>query len=118
MRKRVIRVVPLLLAVLALSGCAADTLMPLPPDVVYPSIDAVADAEPMPPVVLAWRFEGDEVRLTVPVDAAVYEGARSAEKSALFFREIDELEWIPAYYRAFVDEPSQEPLYESMLVGL
>lgn len=118
MGSRVIRVVPLLLAVLALSGCAVDALTPLPPDVVYPSIEVVADAEPMAPVTLAWQFEGDEVRLSVPVDAAVYQGAQSAQKSALFFREIDELEWIPAYYQAFIDDPLQEPLYESMLVGL
>jgi hypothetical protein len=99
-------------------GCALSRFVPLPPDVVYPSIEPVSDAAPMEPLILAWRFEGAEVRLSVPVDAAVYQGAKSAQKSALFFREIEELEWVPEYYRAFVDEPHQEPLYDSMLSGL
>jgi hypothetical protein len=103
---------------LLLSGCVLDGLVPLPADVVYPSIEPVADAESMPPVPFEWQFEGAEFRLSVPVDAEVYQGAKTAQKSALFFKEIDELEWIPAYYRAFVDEPSQEPLYELMIRDL
>jgi len=110
--------VPLVLTLVLLAGCALDGLVPLPPDVVYPSIEPVADAEPMDPVVLSWRFEGADVSISVPVDAAVYQGAKSAQKSALFFKEIDELEWIPEYYRAFVDEPHQEPMYEAMLFGM
>jgi hypothetical protein len=110
--------IPSMLAATLLSCSSLPALVPLPPDVVYPSIEPVADAQPMPPVPLAWQFEGAQVRLSVPVDAAVYQGAKTAQKSALFFREIDELEWIPAYYRAFVDEPSQEPLYEVMIRDL
>jgi hypothetical protein len=117
-RRLVLRALPLVMAALLLSGCVLNGLVPLPADVVYPSIEPVVDAEPMPPVPLAWQFEGAEVRLSVPVDAAVYQGAKTAQKSALFFKEIDELEWIPAYYRAFVDEPSQEPLFELMIRDL
>jgi hypothetical protein len=109
---------PVLLAATLLSCSSLPALVPLPPDVVYPSIEPVADAAPMAPVPFAWLFEAAEVQLTVPVDAAVYQGAKGSRKSALFFREIEELEWIPEYYRAFVDEPHQEPLYEDMLVGL
>lgn len=110
-------ILPLLTATL-LSCSSVPGLVPLPPDVVYPSIEPVADADPMVPVPFAWEFEGAEVRLAVPVDATVYQGAKSAQKSALFFREIEEMEWVPEYYRAFVDEPHQEPLYEEMLIGL
>jgi hypothetical protein len=117
-RRLALCALPLVVAALLLPGCALDGLVTLPADVVYPSIEPVADAQPMPPVPLAWQFEGAQVRLSVPVDAAVYQGAKTAQKSALFFREIDELEWIPAYYRAFVDEPSQEPLYEVMIRDL
>ncbi|MBE0416837.1 MAG: hypothetical protein IBX63_03645 [Coriobacteriia bacterium] len=108
---------PLVVAV-SLSGCTLPGFVSLPSDVVYPSIEPLSDAGPMAPMTLAWQFEGAEVRLSVPVDAAVYRGAKNAQKSALFFREIEEMEWIPEYYRAFVGEPHQEPLYESMLQGL
>ncbi|MFU8890891.1 MAG: hypothetical protein ACNA76_04420 [Anaerosomatales bacterium] len=107
-----------LLAAALLPGCALPGLVPLPPDVVYPSIEPVEDSEPMAPVPFVWQFEGAEVAMSVPVDGAVYRGAKGSQKSALFFREIEELEWIPEYYRAFVDEPHQEPLYSEMLTGL
>lgn len=118
MSRLIVRVLPLLLVAVLLPGCALPEIVPLPPDVVYPSIEPAEDAVPMAPVTYAWEFEGAEARLSVSIDAAVYEGAKGAQKSALFFREIDELEWIPAYYRAFVDEPAQEPLYESLREGL
>ncbi len=118
MRFRAALIIPLLASLLLLPGCALDGLVKLPTDVVYPSIEPVADAESMAPVELTWTFEGSAASLSVAVDAAVYRGAKSAQKSALFFKEIDELEWIPEYYRAFVDESHQEPMYESMLFGL
>ena len=111
-------VLSLLVAAALLPGCSLPGLVPLPPDVVYPSIEPVEDAEPMAPVSFTWLFEGAEVEMSVPVDASVYRGAKGAQKSALFFREIEEMEWIPEYYRAFVGEPHQEPLYAEMLAGL
>lgn len=112
------RILVLLLVLCSLAGCGVDALVTLPPDVVYPSIDPVTDAPPMAPAVISWRFEGDEMSISVPVDATVYQGAKNAQKSALFFAEVDELEWIPAYYRAFVDEPHQEPLYDATLASM
>lgn len=115
---RAARILAVLLVVCLLTGCSAiDEVIEIPPDVVYPSIEPVQDAAPMDPATLSWQFEGSEVHISVPVDAAVYQGAKKAQKSALFFTEKDELEWIPEYYRAFVDEPHQEPLYDSMLLS-
>ena len=108
-------------AVGALVPAACTTIVeyaPLPPDVVYPSIEPAVDAERVAPSLIEWEFEGATVQLTVSVDSAVYHGAKAAQKQALFFREITENEWIPAYYRAFIDEPHQDPLYDSMLQGL
>ncbi|MDY0088271.1 MAG: hypothetical protein RBS78_06990 [Coriobacteriia bacterium] len=111
-------ILSLLLVLLLVPGCSIDTIVPLPPDVVYPSIEPVQDAPPMAPTTISWQFEGKSAGVSVPVDAAVYQGAKNAQKSALFFAEVDELEWIPAYYRAFVDEVHQEPTYDSMLASL
>lgn len=118
MRRRLTVFLVVALTGVVLSGCGLSGVVTLPPDVVYPSIEPVADGAPVPPADLAWRFEDAEVRLTVPIDSPIYRGAKDAQKSALFFREISEMEWIPEYYRAFVDEPHQEPLYDSMLEGL
>ena len=106
------------LATSALSGCATLARVELPPDVVYPSIEPVADATPLPTTEIVWSFEGAERALPVQLDAAVYEGASRAEKSVLLFRELDRSEWIPDYYRAFIDESHQEPLYEVLLKEL
>ncbi len=107
------------LAVLVGAGASAGcTMLPpvaLPPDVVYPSIEPVAGAPALPDAEFAWSFEGATVRMTVPVDGSVYAGAKQAQKTVLSFREIDETEWIPAYYRAFIAEEHQEPLYEVLL---
>jgi hypothetical protein len=113
------RVLALMLAALVgLPGCALLPSAALPPDVVYPSIEPVAEATPLPAAELSWSFEGSDVRLTVQLDPAVYEGADRAEKSVLLFRDLERDQWIPDYYRAFIDEPHQEPLYDALLAAL
>lgn len=107
-----------LAATVGLSGCALLPTAELPPDVVYPKIEPVADAAPIPATELSWSFEGADRRLSVQLDSAVLEGARRAEKSVLLFRDLERDQWIPDYYRAFIDEPHQEPLYDALLAGL
>lgn len=110
--------VALLPAAAGLAGCALLPTAELPPDVVYPKIEPVADAAPIPATELSWSFEGADRRISVQLDAAVHEGADRAEKSVLLFRELDRSQWIPDYYRAFIDEPHQASLYEAMLAEL
>lgn len=103
------------IVLLGAPGCALVDLVPLPPDVVYPRIQPAEDAGELAPVEFDWPFEGSMVRMSVPLDATVYEGAKRSPKTVLAFREITEAEWVPEYYRAFIDEPRQEPLYEALL---
>jgi hypothetical protein len=105
-------------AAFTLSGCALLPTVELPPDVVYPTIEPVADAALLPATELSWSFETTDLRLSVQLDAAVHEGADRAEKSVLLFRDLEREQWIPDYYRAFIDEPHQEPLYDSLLFEL
>ncbi len=99
------------------AGCDIVGLVELPPSVVYPSIEPVADTSPVPNATFSWAFEGRTVSMEVPIDGAVLEGARRAPRTVLAFREITQTEWIPDYYRAFIEEPHQEPLYEALLAN-
>jgi len=107
-----------LAAAVGLSGCALLPTAELPPDVVYPTIEPVVDAAPLPATGFSWSFEGADRRLLVQLDAAVYAGADRAEKSVLLFKNLEREQWIPDYYRAFIDETHQEPLYDALLAGL
>lgn len=105
---------------LVLTGCQhIASYLPLPEGVIYPSITPKPESPPMPPVTVEWRFEGAELRVEIPVDSAVYHGAREAEKLAIFLnRDKQQTDWISGYFRAFIDDPRQEPLYDSLLAGL
>lgn len=115
--------------VLALCMCAALLLstgcqqiaayLPLAEGVIQPSITPRPESPPMPPVAIEWRFEGTDLRIEVPVDSAVYHGAREAEKSAIFLnRDKQQTEWVSGYFRAFIGDPLQEPLYDNLLSSL
>ena len=58
-------------------------------------------------------FEDAQVRLGVPIDRAVYAGAVSAQKNAIFVGRSEPVDWVGDYYRAFVDEEHQAAFYES-----
>jgi hypothetical protein len=45
-------------------------------------------------------------------------GARTADKSAIVMPDASGADWLPAYYRAFVDEEDQNPLYDTLLADL
>lgn len=85
------------------------------PIVVYPSITPAYDVAGTDQAEFIFPFEDARYRLRMPVDAAVYTGARSGSKSAILYREVPDDEWIPAYYIAFIDDPHQEALYAGLL---
>lgn len=88
------------------------------PSARYPSIEPESGASAAPDALLTWQFEGSEVTLAIPIDGEVLAGARAANKSASIPVGWEPEQWEPDYYRAFVDDPALEPLYDSMLVGL
>lgn len=88
------------------------------PTATYPSINPEEGAPAEEDAVLRWTFEGSELTLTVPIDGEVLAGARSANKAASIPVDWEPHQWEPDYYRSFADDPTLEPLYESMLGGL
>ena len=60
-------------------------------------------------------FENSTITVTVPVDAGVYEGARSTDKSVSIYGNVSESTWVADSYLAMVNDSAQDPMYESLL---
>lgn len=80
----------------------------------YPRIVPVEEAAPMPPASLSYPFMQQTVAISVPIDAAVYEGARTADKNAHLYEELEDEEWLSEYYRAFVFDEHLDPLFADL----
>ena len=100
------------------AGCL-DLLPWTHPPAIYPSIVPVqGGAMPRPPVY-RFPFQDYSVTIDVPVDAAVYAGARNADKGArIFDQDITEDEWRAGIYRALMEDPEQEGFFAGLLSAL
>ncbi len=111
-----------ILLALACACVAAGCLDILPwsrPPVVYPSIVPV-EGGPVPrPPVYTFPFQDFSVTIDIPLDAAVYAGARAADKGALVYdQSITEDEWRAGIYRALMDDPAQDDFFLDLLSSL
>jgi hypothetical protein len=85
--------------------------------VTYPKI--VPDPSGSMPEPRAYHFLFQDYEITIdslPIESAVYAGARNAEKSARIFDEnIGEDEWLSGIYTSMISDPAQDPFYENLL---
>lgn len=89
------------------------------PPVVYPSITPVQGASMPRPPVYTFPFQDYSVTIDVPVDAAVYAGAKKAEKGArLYDQDIKEDEWRAGIYNALMEDPAQGKFFSDLLSAL
>ena len=97
------------------SGCSL-TVKPF--GVIEPNI--VPSAGQAAPTVITrqFAFEDKVVQISVPLDQAVYAGSASSQKSAIFIGGANPGNWVPDYYRAFVQEKHQTAFYEAMATAL
>ena len=115
-RLRIVAVTLALAATAAVSGCSL--LSGNFSAVIQPRIVPAAGQNGSENVERDFDFETSKVRLTVPVDRAVYAGSVTAEKSAIFFGKSKPVNWVGDYYRAFVAESHQTAFYGSMAQAL
>lgn len=95
---------------------AASGVMPfLRPEAIYPSIAPASEADETGDSEFIFTFEDQAYRLRMPVDMAVYVGAKGGSKNAILYENLAEEVWMAGYYRAFVDDPHQESLYDILL---
>ena len=99
----------------SLSGCSAPKK---PFGVIEPRIVPSSSELGSRTIARDFAFEDIRVQLSVPVDQAVYAGSETAQKSAIFFGGAQPGDWVPGYYRAFVDESHQTAFYASMAQAL
>ncbi len=85
--------------------------------IVTPRIDPVVTGQPPILVTSSYLFQEGIVTISVSVNASVYEGAKRADKSVTIVGNISENVWIADSYRAMVDDPAQESLYQDLLTS-
>jgi len=114
MWKRILIVLVLVAAALG-AGCLGGLLHPaVVPPAIVPVEGAALDQAP----VYTFSFEDGEETVRVDPDPAVYAGAKKADRQLYLAKDLSEEEWIPIYYRAFINDSHQEPFYADLLAAL
>jgi len=109
-------VVAACIVLVALSACSMPGLDQ--PGVIEPNIVPAPGQNGSTAVTRPFALEDSRVRLTVPVDRAVYAGSVTAQKSAVFLDGKQPPNWVAGYYRAFINEKHQAAFYTSLLEAL
>jgi len=60
-------------------------------------------------------FEKSQVTITVPVDAAVYNAAKSTDKSVSVYGNVTESTWVTDSYLEMVNDPAQDQMYTDLI---
>jgi hypothetical protein len=110
--ERFLIVIVFLLLVIAI---AAGYLYAARQAVVVPHI--VVGSDDTAPITAAhtFPFEKNQITITVPVDAAVYNAAKSTDKSVSIYGNVTENVWVTDSYREMVNDPAQEQLYANLI---
>lgn len=101
----------LLLLICTIVGCVQ-------PDMVPPSISPIRTDAPALVINHEFLFEESRVTLSVPLDPAVYSGARDADKQIYLYSDLSDRDWLPIYYIAFIDDPNQEAFFSDLIQSL
>ncbi|MDO9539775.1 MAG: hypothetical protein Q7J09_07225 [Methanocalculus sp.] len=105
---RNVLLVLLLVLICSAAGC-------IHPETIPPSITPVVTDEPIRLVDHSFLFEESSVTISIPIDPAVYYGARDADKLIYLYKDLDDEEWLPIYYAAFMNDPQQERFYTDLI---
>lgn len=114
MWKRILTVLVLVAAALG-AGCLGGLLHPA---VVSPAIVPVEGAALDDLPTYTFPFGDGEETIRIDPDPAVYAGAKEADRQLYLSEDLSKEEWIPIYYRAFVNDSCQEPFYTDLLAAL
>jgi hypothetical protein len=100
----------LLLALTMGAGCLEAVLGP-GVSAEYPHIIPADQAASMPPSSISYPFMKYTVTFSIPIDPAIYEGARNADKNAHLYEDLEDEEWLSGYYRAFVFDDNLDDFF-------
>lgn len=85
--------------------------------VVTPRINPVVSGQPPIVITSTYPFQNGKTTISLSINGSVYEGAKNADKSVTIIGNISSNIWIPDCYRAMVNDPAQEPIYQDLLSG-
>lgn len=63
----------------------------------------------------SFLFEKSKITIAVPVDAGVYNGAKSTDKSVSIYGNVSESTWVTDSYLAMVNDSAQDRMYAELL---
>ncbi len=77
----------------------------------------VVGAEESSPIIAThtFSFEKNQITISVPVDAAVYNGAKSTDKSVSIYGNVTENVWVTDSYLEMVNDPAQDQMYADLI---
>jgi hypothetical protein len=99
-----------LFALTLLAGCILS-----PQAVVVPHIEAGADNSPPITVTSTFNFENNQVSLSLPVDAAVYQAAQSTPTSVTVYGNVSDSVWTTDSYMEMINDPAQDQMYTDLI---
>jgi len=85
------------------------------PSVVVPHI--VVGTEKSPPIntTSTFLFEKNRITISVPVDAAVYHGAKSTDHYVSIYGNVSESTWLADSSLAMMNDPAQDPMFNDLI---
>jgi hypothetical protein len=82
--------------------------------VVVPHIVVGADQSTPIMATHTFSFERSRITISVPVNAAVYNGAKSTDKSVSIYGNVSENTWVADSYLAMVNDSAQDQMYADL----
>jgi hypothetical protein len=113
MAKKVLSIISMIILILALGY--AGSLFLNREEVISPHIELMPSAQPPIIATKTFPFEKEEITITVPVNASVYESAGHSDKTVRIIGNVSDAVWIADSYRAMVNDPAQEELYRDLI---
>ena len=84
----------------------------------YPSITTESSSADDSLHTFTFPFSGKNTTVIIPVDVALFNGAKAADKNAYLLPGTPDEEWVPGYYQAFVTDPAHDTWFNAVLVSL
>ncbi|MGB8309082.1 MAG: hypothetical protein WCE65_04520 [Methanoregula sp.] len=93
-----------------LAGCVF-----APQAVVVPHIDVSTDNSAPINVTNTFLFENSKITISLPVDAAVCQAAKSTSTSVTVYGNVTDKVWITDSYMEMINDPAQEQMYTDLI---
>jgi hypothetical protein len=84
-------------------------------EIISPHIEPISASLPTIIATKTFPFEKEQITVSVPVNASVYEGARKSDKTVRIIGNVSDDVWISDSYRAMVNDPAQNELYRDLI---